>query len=48
MVRDFGNIGIKWYFLSGIQPNVKPSGIILGTSFNECIAISISLLNSSF
>ena len=34
--------------LSGIHPNVSPSGIMLGTSFNEWIAISISLLNNSF
>ena len=29
--------------LSGMQPSVKPSGMILGTSLSECIAMSISL-----
>ena len=33
--------------LSGMQPSVKPSGMILGTSLSECIAMSISLSKSS-
>ena len=30
-----------------MQPSVKPSGMILGTSLSECIAMSISLSKSS-